>query len=235
MSVTEIAQEYGVTAETVRRDLGHLERAGLLRRVHGGAVPTAALTVVEPGVAERDASMAAAKDRIATAALDLLPEAGGSLLLDGGTTTARLARLLPTDRDLTVVTNSVPIAARLAGSPAVHLHLLGGRVRGITQAAVGEETVRALAELRVDVAFLGTNAVSAHGLTTPDADEAAGKRAMVRAGRRVVALADSSKFGREHLVRFAPTDAVDVLVTDSGADEAAVAELRGGDVAVVVA
>ena len=103
-----------------------------------------------------------------------------------------------------MATNSVPLAARLSAAPGVTLHLLGGRVRGITQSAVGETTVRALDELRVDVAFLGTNGITAgHGFTTPDEAEAAVKRAMVRAGQRVVVLADSSKLGREHLVRFA--------------------------------
>ena len=93
---------------------------------------------------------------------------------------ARIAALLPTDRELVVVTNSVPIAARLAAMPSVSLQLLGGRVRGLTQAAVGEQALRVLDTLRVDIAFIGTNGISVrHGLSTPDSDEAAVKRAMV--------------------------------------------------------
>ena len=92
----------------------------------------------------------------------------------------------------------------------------GGQVRGLTQAAVGPEALEALALLRVDVAVLGTNGLSAHhGLSTPDADEATVKRAMVRAARRVVALADASKIGQEHMVSFARLDDVDLLVTDA--------------------
>ncbi len=237
VSVTDVADRFGVTTETVRRDLAALERLGLVRRVHGGAVPTAALSiVVEPGVAERDSSQAQQKERIARAALELIPPAGGSLLLDAGTTTSRLARLLPVDRDLVVVTNGVPIAAQLAGLAGVRLHLLGGRIRGITQAAVGEEAVRALGDLRVDVAFVGTNALTVdHGLSTPDADEASVKRAMVRAAQRVVVLADSSKVGREHLFRFAALDQVDVLVTDEGLDETAQKDLIARDLEVVLA
>ena len=231
-----MAAGFGVTTETVRRDLAALERLGLLRRVHGGAVATSALSVVEPAVAERDGTRAVEKDRIAKAALDLVPAWGGSVLLDAGTTTGRLAGLLPTDRDLVVVTNAVPLAARLAGVSGVRLHLLGGRVRGVTQAAVGEEAVRTLHDLRVDVAFMGTNALSTgHGLTTPDPDEAAVKRAMVRCGARVAVLADSSKVGREHLIRFAALDAVDVLVTDDGLDDATARELAARDVEVVIA
>ena len=236
IGVSDLADSFGVTTETVRRDLAALERLGLLRRVHGGAVPTSALTVMELGMSERDGRRADDKERIARAALDLVPPSGGSVLLDAGTTTGRLARLLPTDRDLVVVTNAVPAAARLAGVPGVRLQLLGGRVRGATQAAVGDETVRSLGELRVDVAFLGTNALTPeHGLTTPDPDEAAVKRAMVRCAHRTAVLCDSSKFGREHLIRFAPLDAVDVLVTDEGLDDVVARDLTARGVEVVVA
>jgi DeoR family transcriptional regulator, fructose operon transcriptional repressor len=236
LQVAAVAEEFGVTMETVRRDLAVLERAGHLRRVHGGAVPTGALTLVETGLGERHGTRSEQKRTIAAAALDLLPGLDGSLVLDGGSTTAALADVLPADRRLYVATNSVPIATRLSVSPGVTLHVLGGRVRGITQTAVGDSTVRALADLRVDVAFLGTNGISvAHGFSTPDEAEAATKRAMVRAAQRSVVLADSSKLGREHLVRFAALEDVDVLVTDSGSDPTAVAQLEQAGIEVVVA
>jgi DeoR family fructose operon transcriptional repressor len=236
VSVTAVAEQFGVTTETVRRDLAVLERAGMLRRVHGGAVPVGALSLVETGLTERHGTRSEAKRKIAAAALDLLPGRDGSVVLDGGSSTAALAELLPSDRRLFAATNSVPIAARLAGTPGISLYLLGGRVRGITQTAVGESTVSALADLRVDVAFLGANGVTAgHGFSTPDEAEASAKRAMVRAGQRVVVLADSSKLGREHLVRFAAADDVDVLVTDADADPGAVRELEAAGLEVVVA
>ncbi|GAB3354028.1 DeoR/GlpR family DNA-binding transcription regulator [Modestobacter lapidis] len=236
VAVTAVAERFGVTTETVRRDLAVLERAGLLRRVHGGAVPAGLLTVAEPGLGERSGARTEQKRRIAAAALDLVPGVHGSLLLDGGTTTAALADLLPAHRQLLAATNSVPIAARLSAAAGVELHMLGGRVRGVTQTAVGETTVRGLAELRVDVVFLGANGISAgHGFSTPDEREAAVKRAMVRAGQRVVVLADSSKLGREHLVRFAALGDVDVLVTDADAGPDVLADLEEQGVEVVVA
>ncbi len=236
IAVTAVADRFGVTTETVRRDLAVLERAGVLRRVHGGAVPAGALTLMETALADRSATRAEAKRKIAAAALDLLPGTGGSVLLDGGSSTAALADVLPGDRALFVATNSVPIAARLATAPGIALHLLGGRVRGLTQCAVGDAPVRALADLRTDVAFLGTNGLTpGHGLTTPDEAEAAVKRAMVRAGQRVVVLADSSKLGREHLVRFAALEDVDVLVTDAEAAPADLARLEDAGIEVVVA
>lgn len=236
LAVAAVAEQFGVTTETVRRDLALLERAGMLRRVHGGAVQAGALTLVEPGLGERHDTRTEAKRKIAAAALDLLPAADGSVILDGGSTTAALADVLPSDRALYCATNSVPIAARLSVSPGVTLHVLGGRVRGVTQTAVGDATVRAMQDLRVDVVFLGTNGVSPlHGFSTPDEAEAATKRAMVRAAQRVIVLADSTKLGREHLVRFAAVEDVDVLVTDGEADPGLVAELETMGIEVLVA
>jgi len=215
-SVAELAEAYDVTTETVRRDLAALDMAGVVRRVHGGAVPARALHLVEPEFGERESTRADYKDAIAAAATEFFPLTGGSVLLDAGTTTARIAAVLPTDRQLNVVTNSVPIAARLAAINSISLQLLGGRVRGVTQAAVGEQALRVLDTLRVDIAFIGTNAISVrHGLSTPDGDEAAVKRAMVQCANYVVVAADSSKVGREDFVSFAPISSVDTLITDT--------------------
>jgi DeoR family fructose operon transcriptional repressor len=235
-SVAELAQAYDVTTETVRRDLAVLDKAGVVRRVHGGAVPARPLHLVEAGVGERESTRADYKDAIAAAATEFFPLSGASVLLDAGTTTARIAALLPTDRELIVVTNSVPIAARLAAFSSVSLQLLGGRVRGITQAAVGEQALRVLDTLRVDIAFIGTNAISArHGLSTPDGEEAAVKRAMVRCANYVVVAADSTKVGREDLVSFAPISSVDTLITDTEITDADRTMLADEGVEVVTA
>lgn len=218
LSVVQLSEKFGVTTETVRRDLSTLERLGLIRRVHGGAVPASSLRVIESGVSERDQVNTAAKEAIALAAVRFLPPAGGTIALDAGSTTMKLVSVLPRDHRLTVVTHAVPLASRLAGLPQVELHLLPGRVRRTTQAAVGSATVAALEDLRVDVAFVATNNLSlGHGLTTPDPDEAATKRALVRAGRRRVLLADSGKVDEDGdcEVRFARLADIDVLVTDA--------------------
>lgn len=236
LSVAALAEAYEVTTETVRRDLSALARLGLVRRVHGGAVPASSLKVLESGLSERDQANTGEKDRIARAALDLLPPGDGTVMLDAGSTTSRLASLLPRDQRLTVFTHAVPVAARLAAVGHRDLHLLPGRVRTTTQAAVGAETVEAMSRLRVDVAFLGTNALSIdHGLSTPDSDEAATKRAMVRSGRQVVVLADSSKIGTECPVRFADLSEVDVLVTDAAIDPVDRKALEAAGVTVVLA
>ncbi|MER5181859.1 DeoR/GlpR family DNA-binding transcription regulator [Streptomyces sp. NPDC002896] len=228
VDVLSLAEEFQVTAETIRRDLKALDRAGLVRRVHGGAIPAGRLDF-EPDLAERESTAADEKDRIARAALAELPSEG-SVILDAGTTVARLAAALPLESTLTVVTHSLPTAARLADHPGIQLHLIGGRVRHRTRAAVDAWALRAYGEIRADVVFLAANGFSAeHGLTTPDLAEAAVKRAAIAAARRVVLLADSGKHGKEHFARFGGLADVDLLITDSGLspDEASAIE-RGG-------
>lgn len=217
VEVSALAADLAVTPETVRRDLTALERRGGLRRVHGGAIPVERMDL-EPTMTDRTESHSAEKARIAKAALDLVPEQG-TVLIDGGTTTALLAQHFPTDRDLTVVTTSLPVANALVGVQRIDLHLIGGYVRGRTLTAVGDWVIHALADLCVDVAFLGTNGISvARGLTTPDQREASAKRAMVEAARQVVVLADHTKVGVDHFARFASLSAVSTVITDSGVD-----------------
>src|SRR5438128_7499442 len=202
--VSELADRFEVTPETIRRDLTDLERQGLLRRVHGGAIPIERFRS-EPAIAEKASSMAREKHQIASAALPFVPE-HGTVLLDAGTTTLALAQAFP-DRDLTVFTNSSPVGLELAARRSVRLYMLGGRVRGRTLAHVGDWTQRQLADLTVDVAFVGTNGLTvARGLSTPDPAEAAVKRAMCQAAQQVVVLADHTKVNQEDAVRFASID-----------------------------
>jgi DeoR family transcriptional regulator, fructose operon transcriptional repressor len=218
VEVATLAAELDVTAETVRRDLSMLERHGLLRRVHGGAMPIERLNF-EPELTARDAAMQTEKERIAKAAANELPK-GGTILLDAGTTTARLAEVMPTDREYTVVTNALPIAMMLSGRANITVLMVGGRVRGRTLATVDEWALGRLRETYVDIAFLGANGISIErGLTTPDVAEAAVKRAMIGATRRTIVLADHTKMGNDQFARFGDLQDVDLLITDSGLDE----------------
>ncbi|MFB6562516.1 DeoR/GlpR family DNA-binding transcription regulator [Streptomyces sp. NPDC056400] len=234
VDVLSLADRFQVTAETVRRDLTALDRSGLLRRVHGGAIPAGRLDF-EPDLTERETTAADEKHRIAAAALTELPD-GGSVVLDAGSTIARLAAAIPVDVALTVVTHALPVAARLADHTGIDLHLVGGRVRHRTRAAVDAWALRAYAEIRADVLFLATNGFTAEGgLTTPDLGEAAVKRAAMTAARRVVLLADSAKAGQEHFARFGSFTEVDLLITDTGlapADKASI-EAAGTEVVLV--
>jgi DeoR family fructose operon transcriptional repressor len=232
VDVMALAEGMNVTAETIRRDLTVLERAGVLRRVHGGAIPVERIGF-EPALATRDAVLISEKERIAKAALHEVPDEG-AIILDAGTTTARLAQLLPADRELTVVVNSPVLAAALGPRPNLTVLLLGGRLRGKTLATVDDWALRPLAEMYVDVAFMGTNGCSVErGMTTPDPAEAAVKRAMIAAARRVVLLADHTKIGNDYLARFGTIADLDLLITDSRLDEDLADEVEGAGVRVV--
>ena len=224
VDVASLVERFGVTAETVRRDLSRLEEMRLVHRVHGGAVPVERLHSV-PSISQRSETMAAEKQAIASAALDEIP-AGGAVLIDAGTTTARLAELFPADRELTIVTNSLDHATVLVDKPNLTIFQLGGRVRG-THATVDAWALGGLGEVSVDVAFMGTYGISPkHGMTTPDPSEGAVKRLMAAAARRVVLLADSSKIGTDHLSIWGSPADVDVLITDENAPRGVCRELR---------
>jgi len=232
VEVKKLADDLDVTPETVRRDLTALERLGMLRRVHGGGIPVERLGV-ERAVAEREERLSGEKQRIAKVALDELPD-GGSIIIDAGTTTAHLAQLLPMDRELMVVTHALPIAKLLVAWPNVTLYLLGGVVRPRTLAAVGDWTRRNLADVFADVAFIGTNGITAtRGLTTPDLGEAAVKRALIAAARRTVVLADHTKFGREDFAHVCDLEAIDLVISDIGLADEMVEEIEDAGTSVV--
>jgi DeoR family fructose operon transcriptional repressor len=217
VEAAQLADELGVSNESIRKDLVWLEDRGMLRRVHGGAIPVAELAF-EPHVQER-ISFADEKDAIVRAALRHIP-AGASLLLDAGSTIARLASALPPGGDHVVCTNSLPIATLLAGRPPITVRCLGGTIRRPSLAGVGQVPLDALAAVNVDIAFLGTNGISrTRGLTTPDEQEALVKNRMVHTARRRILLADHSKFGRESLCRHARLADIDLLITDSGVSQ----------------
>ncbi|WP_346534294.1 DeoR/GlpR family DNA-binding transcription regulator [Micromonospora sp. DPT] len=225
VDVMVLAEELTVTSETIRRDLTALERAGVLRRVHGGAIPVERLGF-EPALATRDAVLTAEKERIAKAALAEVPEEG-AIIIDAGSTTGRLAQVLNAERELTVIVNAPPLATLLAARPNLNVIMLGGRVRSRTMATVDDWAMQALSQIYVDVAFMATNGCSVErGLTTPDPAEAAVKRAMIASARRTVLLADHTKFGDDHLARFGRLADVDLIITDTGLSAAAAAGLQ---------
>ena len=232
VDVTALADAFKVTSETVRRDLTTLERAGVLRRVHGGAILMERLGF-EPALATRDSALTDEKERIAKVALAEVPDEG-AIILDAGTTTARLAQALPLDRELTVVVNSPAIAAVLGPRENLTVLQLGGRVRGRTLATVDDWALRPLAEIYVDFPFIATNGCSVErGLTTPDPAEASVKRAMINSARRVVLLADHTKIGYDHLARFGELTDVDLLITDTGLADDLVTEVEAVGVRVI--
>lgn len=233
LTVAGVSAQLDVTGETVRKDLIVLERQGLLRRVHGGALPVEHASF-EPSVGSR-VENTEEKQRIARAAVSHVPHSG-SILLDAGSTTTQLAEVLPAERELTVFTNTLPIALSLVTRPKFAVYPLGGRLRERTLAVVEGWAARLLEEINVDVAFLGTNGIShTRGLTTPDPAEAAIKRLMLRSAHKRVLLADSSKFGVCSQCQHAVLADIDVLITDDGLSDTDRADMAAAGVTVEVA
>lgn len=213
----ELSLRLGVDSSTIRRDLEILARDGHLQRTHGGARALPGAVDVPYAVKERERT--AAKDAIAAAACRLVSD-GDSVMLDSGSTTYQLAVALASRRDLTIVTNDVHIGHRVADYPGIRLLLTGGELLSSTYTLFGERAATFIEDLRVDWTFLGADAIDVSaGITNTNTLEIRLKRAMIAAGRSVVVLADSSKFGRHALVRVAGLREVDQIVTDESLPE----------------
>lgn len=238
VEAARLADELGVSTESIRKDLSALQRRGLLQRVHGGAIARAEPAGYKADLAghspaDKRTPFAREKAGIANAAMAYVP-AGGSVLLDAGSTTARVAARLP-NKPLTVATTSLPLALAVAQRAQIEVHCLGGLVRRPGMAGVGRVPLDALSALNVDVAFLSTSALSLErGLTTADEPEAMVKNHMLRAARRRILLVDSSKFGRQSLWRHAELTDLDLVITDGRISAADLDALDGVGVAVEV-
>ena len=218
VDVTDLANSFAVTSETIRRDLTDLQRDQLVRRVHGGAVPWRT-SLFEPMLEVRQSQNTEEKRRIARAAAREVPETG-SILIDSGSTSSHLADVLERDRELTVVTNSIPIVLSLATTDRPDVVVIGGALRRNTMAFVDETGVDMLRDLTVDVLFIGCDGVSPErGFTTPYRSEVAIKRAMMASARRKVMIFDHSRVGNDQLLRFASISDIDTIITGVEVDD----------------
>ncbi len=222
--IADLKERFGVSEETVRRDLKKLESEGLARRTHGGALLAEPVHVVPPAV-QRMRQNVEEKAVLADFAATLVTD-GSTVMLDSGTTTLEIARRLAL-RSVTVVTNDVVIAAELANSAHVQLVVLGGAHQRGTSCVAGPECVEMIGRYHVDVVFLGAGGISTRqGLTTASSAEREVKRAMMQAGERVYCVADASKFGRAALVSYARVDEIDAIVTHRAISAEVVAALQ---------
>ena len=239
VSVERIVQDLAVSRETVRRDLLLLEDHGALRRVHGGAVATGPSP--EPPLSVRLVARQKEKRAIAKGAVGFL-RAGQTIFLDAGSTTSILAEEIATLSGMTVITNSLTIALKLAGadegrSTRNAVRLLGGEIDVKTQATHGEATLQDIRRFRVDVALMSPVALHAkHGAMSFEHHEAAVARAMAEQAQQVVVLADHSKIGLTSRVTYARTADIDIVGTDAKArDVAGLAALRKACERLVIA
>lgn len=216
--IQQLADQFGVSSSTIRRDLTELAREGHVVRTYGGALDSA--HGVERTLREKDASNAAEKDVVARAAAEFV-EDGEVVLLDAGTTTGRLARHLADRCELTVVTNGVPALLALADSPDIELIVLGGRLRHPNEAILGASAEQQLRHIRPDRVFLGADGLTRRrGLCSPSLEQAQLKHAMLHAGRKSYVLTDHSKVDSAPFSYWTPLDREHTLVIDDGDPDA---------------
>lgn len=200
---------------TIRKDLNKLDEKGLLKRTHGGAIAIVNVQF-ESSLIERECKNLTIKSRIGKVAVELIRN-GDAIILDSGTTTYQIAKNLKCKNftELTVITNSIPIAYELLSCPNIHLIVLGGECRSITGALVGSFTENTLSKIYVDKVFLGANGLSLdRGLTAPNPTEAYIKSMMAKSANKRIAVLDHTKIGQEYLVSFCPISELDILVID---------------------
>ena len=228
----EIAAELGLSDDSVRRDLRELAAAGLCQRVYGGALP------VSPALAqyaERTLVAPASKDRVAARAARLIVP-GSTVILDGGTTTLAVVHALPPALTCTIVTHSPTIAAALVPHEGVEVFLLGGRLFKHSAVTCGAAAVEAAQAITADLFLLGVTGVHpTAGLTTGDVEEAAMKRALAGRAADTFVLASAEKIGVASPYRVLPFTEIAGIITDTAANDATVAELRGAGVTILAA
>jgi DeoR/GlpR family transcriptional regulator of sugar metabolism len=228
----ELSASLAVSADTIRRDLRDLAEGGLLRRVHGGALPAA---VGARPYADRLEQSPEGKAAIARATSRLFRH-GQVILLDSGTTTLEVARHLPRDLDASVITNSPPIGVVLADHPKVKVVLVGGMLAKEAHALVGAATVEALRAVRADVLVLGVCSLHPEiGITVLDLEESYVKRQMIANAAEVVAVSSADKLGSAGPYMIAPLEELTYLVTEESASAAQLEGFRAAGVEVVLA
>ena len=231
--VKELAEKFGTSQITIRKDLELLNSNGQVHRTHGGALTVESGALVDPTLREKEKLHRKEKLRIAEAAARMVQE-GESVLLDSGTTTTAVARALRDFRHLTVITNAVNIAAVLSGTQ-VEVILTGGIVRKNSFSLVGPLAEETLRQLSADILFLGVDGFDTRvGLSTPNLLEAKVNKVMVEVARKTVAVCDSSKFGRRAMSTIVPVTAVHHVVTDKHIGKGDLSNLKETGVAVTL-
>jgi len=207
-SVAELAATLDFSEATIRRDLAELEEQGLLERTHGGATP---VVDQRKPYEQRMVEQLEQKETIAGRAAKEIHK-DQIVFFDSGSTTLQIAEEISKDHEIVAVTNGVMNAFELARKN-VRVHLAGGTFWTETNAVVGPWTQERIQEMNFDLLFLGTEGVDTDGLTTQNVQQRGVKERMIANSRRVVLVADSSKFGEEHFVRFADPGDIDMLIT----------------------
>jgi len=234
LSVTEIVEQFSISEATARRDLESLASQGKAQRVHGGVIAIEQAPPELP-ILERESEQANEKARIGRVTAELIAD-NETVFLGSGTTVLGAAKNLRDRKNLTVITNSLPVLNALAGLKEITVISLGGMLRDSELSFIGHITEQALAEVRVDKVVVGTRGISLeHGLTNDYLQETLTDRAILKIGREVIIVADHTKVNRVSTVLLAPLNVMHTFVTDAMADKTFIQSLKKQSVKVIFA
>lgn len=231
VTTVELSSQFDVSEATIRRDLEELDDLGWIQRTHGGAVRVERATK-EPPMLQRIEHLRAEKNRIGTAAANLVKD-GETIFLGSGTTVLEIAHQLPQDIHLTVITNSLPVVNELAGRPNIEIIVIGGMLRPTELSMVGHIAEQAVREFRADKVFMGMRAIDArHGFTNDYLPETMTDRAILSIAPQVIVVADHTKFGKVSSVLVGQITIADVIITDEFGQTESLKEL--GEIGIEV-
>ena len=234
LSVAEIVKHFEISEATARRDLESLASQGKAQRVHGGVISIEQAPPESP-ILERENEQADEKKRIGLSAANLVADKE-TVFLGSGTTVLEVARNLRNRKNLTVITNSLPVLNALAGAEGITVISLGGMLRDSEMSFIGHITEQALTEVRADKVIMGTRGLSLeHGLTNDYLQETLTDRAILKIGREVILVADHTKINRVATALLAPLDSMQTFVTDSKADKKFITALKKQGIQIVIA
>lgn len=234
-TVTELADAFSVSADTVRRDLDWLAKRGAVSRTYGGAVTVTGLATTDTSFSDRSSVHRGEKHHIASAAAERIAD-GETVILNGGTTTLAVARALGVRRNLTIVTNNIRLPAVLPPAAVRDVYLIGGSCRLASHVTIGPVTFPGTEGISADVAVIGVGGVAARaGFTTTNLQEAQMMAEMIASAQRTIVVADSSKFGRSAFAHIVRLDAVDMLITNRKPDAELLEALSKAHVEIAVA
>ena len=235
VQVNDLSAQFGVSTVTIRNDLAFLEKQGIAVRAYGGALICDGITpAIEPSVEDKSSLNTALKRGIAQMAAELI-QPGHRVILDSGTTTYEIARMIRHHQDVIAMTNGMNVANALLEAEGVELLMTGGHLRRQSQSFYGDQAEQSLQNYHFDLLFLGVDAIDPErGVSTHNEDEARLNRRMCEVAERIIVVTDSSKFNRSSLHKIIDTQRIDMVITDEGIPADSLNGLRRGGIEVLL-
>ncbi len=232
VSVNELSEKFGISVVSIRNDLAHLEKKGLLIKTRGGAIKSQPVNF-DLSLNQKLKINYTEKQKIGKKAIEFVKN-GDSIVIDSGSTTLEVAKNLE-EFDINLITNSLPIADICADFKKVNVIIPGGELRPEMRSLIGPITLNTINELRCDIAFIGADSISIDsGIYTPLISEAAISRAMIKIAKKVIVVVDSSKFSRKSLAKISSLDYIDIIITDNNIKKEELSKLQSSGIEVIL-